>query len=105
MEKSGCRGVIIHEIDDYDVQSVTFENCIFDNLTAKPGIAVGQILHRIEKTYLTVKNCKFNNCQPWDKEGSIEGIDGFYEPDEVYSKTQVHPDGFPFEFEEIYING
>ncbi len=102
---SGCRGIKIHETSEYDVKSVTFENCLFDNLTAKPGIAVGSILHDVDETYLTVKNCKFNNCQPWDKGGSIEGIDGFYELDYVYSKTETHPDGFPFIFEEIYING
>lgn len=78
---SGYRGLKIHEEGTWDVESVTVKDCVFDNLTKKPGLAIGDIVVDPANTFITVTGCTFTGCQPWDNVGSAEGIDGFYEAD------------------------
>lgn len=73
----GFRGLKVHE-QDTDVTSVVLDSCAFVELSKKPGIAIGNV---DTTTVFTVKNSRFTGCQPWDDEGSLEGIDGFYEVD------------------------
>lgn len=78
---TGYRGLKIHEEMAWDVESVTVTGCTFDNLKKKPGLAIGDIKVDPQNTFITVTGCTFIDCQPWDKEGSKEGIDEFYEAD------------------------
>ena len=76
----GYRGLKIHE-QVSDVKSVLIDGCTFDRLQTKVGIAIGTINVDPMQTQITVKNSTFTRCQDWDNEGSLEGINGFYEAD------------------------
>lgn len=75
----GYRGLKIHEFTGADVKTVTVNNCIFDNLSEKVGVVIGSF--SVAPSTVSIKNSTFENCQPWDKDGSIEGVNGFYETD------------------------
>ena len=77
---TGFRGVKIHE-ENTDVISVSLERCQFEGLTEKTGVVIGDIVEDIENTVISIRDCMFDGCRPWDKIGSLEGIDGFYESD------------------------
>lgn len=91
----GFRGLKLHEEGGTDVTSVVLDDCDFVELAQKPGIAVGNV---DATTVLTVKNSRFTGCQPWDYEGSKEGIDGFYEADTL-------TEDFAFTEENNEVNG
>ena len=75
----GYRGIKIHEFDETeDVKAVRVENCLFDNLSAKPGLAIGTVN---ESTEIRIVNNTFDGCAAWDTEGSLVGVDGIYECD------------------------
>ena len=59
----GTRGAKIHEQYGSDVVKVEFNNCIFDSLTEKPGIAIGEL---DDSTEVAVNNCYFFDCQEGD---------------------------------------
>lgn len=59
----GTRGAKIHEKYGSNVVKVEFNNCVFDSLTEKPGIAIGEL---DKSTEVTVKNCYFFDCQKGD---------------------------------------
>lgn len=60
---TGTRGLKVHEAYGTNVASVTVENCTFDSLTEKPGIAFGTL---DETTAVTVVNCTFKNCLQYE---------------------------------------
>lgn len=62
--------------DFYDVESVRIEDCIFENLRKKPGIAIDVFAG--EETSIVILNTQFNGCQSFS---GYEGIDGVYESD------------------------
>ena len=77
---TGYRGLKVHEIAGMDVVNVSVENCVFDNLSKKPAIAI-DIAQEISTTTISFKNCEIDNCAEWAKD-SLEGVDGFYESDQ-----------------------
>ena len=96
---TGYRGLKIHDSGtNADVVSVTVDGCLFDNLSVKPGLAIGSVWKDVTSTFITVKNCTFNGCQPWDQIGSVEGVDGVYESDTL-SKSETVDYGFVFTLE------
>ena len=80
---TGYRGLKTHEQGLFaDVKTVVVDGCTFDNLESKPGLAIGTLN---ADTAVIIKNSTFINCWYWDKAGSEEGIDGFYEADTLTS--------------------
>ncbi len=76
---TGYRGVKIHEFDESeDVQSVSINQCLFDNLSVKPGVAIGNVN---TETLISILNSTFIKCNDWDIVGSLVGVDGIYECD------------------------
>ena len=61
---TGTRGLKIHEAYGSDVASVVVVSCTFDNLTEKPGIAIGNVN---DTTVVTIQNSTFTNCQAGDQ--------------------------------------
>lgn len=61
---TGPRGLKMHEAYGSEVVSVTVENCTFENLTKKPGIAMGTLN---AETTVTIKNSQFIDCQAGDQ--------------------------------------
>lgn len=79
---TGYRGLKIHEFEGGDdVETVCVNNCLFDQLSKKPGLAIGSITVNPLNTTICITNSKFNLCQVWDTDGSLTGVDGFYEAD------------------------
>ena len=82
---TGSRAIKLYEGSDngyttlqahYDVENVYIEDCVFEYLTKKPGLAID--VFEGEDTVITIKNTQFNGCQDWTPR-SFEGIDGVYE--------------------------
>ncbi len=60
---TGTRGLKTHDgYTEGNVTAVTVDGCTFDNLTEKPGVAIGT--HTVAT--VTIKNSAFNYCQPGD---------------------------------------
>ena len=80
----GYRGLKVHEFEnqsfaaDEDVKAVIVKNCLFDNISEKPGIAIGDV---DEYTAVCITDSVFDCCIAWDKVGSLVGVNGFYECD------------------------
>ena len=80
----GYRGLKVHEFEnqsfaaDEDVKAVIVKNCLFDNISEKPGIAIGDV---DEYTAVCITDSVFDSCIAWDKVGSLVGVNGFYECD------------------------
>lgn len=80
----GYRGLKVHEFDDKswaddeDVKAVIVRKCLFDNISEKPGIAIGDV---DEYTAICITDSVFDCCIAWDKAGSLVGVNGFYECD------------------------
>ena len=105
---TGYRGLKIHEEGTWDIDRITLTGCTFENLTKKPGIAIGDIVVDPANTFITVTDCVFEDCQPWDSQGSVtkEGIDGFYESDTLtstigWSQSGNTVDGFDVSDDDI----
>ena len=79
---TGYRGLKIHEFEGGDdVVNVEVDNCLFYRLSEKPGLAIGVFIVDPLNTTVAVRNSKFVYCKSWDKEGSLVGVNGFYEAD------------------------
>ncbi len=79
---TGYRGLKIHEVEGGDdVETVCVNNCLFDNLKKKPGLAIGSIIVNPLNTTICVTNSKFDQCHAWDTVGSLVGEDSFFECD------------------------
>ena len=63
-EFSGSRGIKVHEDYGTEVKEVVVDNCQFNNLSKKPGMAIGTLN---ADTKIEIKNSVFNNCQPGDQ--------------------------------------
>ena len=61
---SGARGIKVHEAYGSEVAEVVVDNCQFNNLSKKPGMAIGTVN---AATKIEIKNSVFNNCQPGDQ--------------------------------------
>ena len=61
---SGARGIKVHEAYGTEVEEVVVDNCQFNNLSKKPGMAIGTVN---AATKIEIKNSVFNNCQPGDQ--------------------------------------
>ncbi|MBO4984134.1 MAG: hypothetical protein J6C87_00630 [Bacteroides sp.] len=60
----GYRGLKMHEAYGSEITSVTVDACTFDNLSKKPGVAIGTVN---AETAVTIKNSLFHNCQAGDQ--------------------------------------
>ena len=60
----GPRGLKVHEAYGSEVEEVVVDNTTFNNITKKPGIALGTLN---AGTTITIKNSTFNNCQAGDQ--------------------------------------
>ena len=60
----GYRGLKMHEAYGSEITSVTVDACTFDNLSEKPGVAIGTVN---AETAVTIKNSLFHNCQAGDQ--------------------------------------
>ncbi len=103
---TGYRGLKIHEELAWDVENVLVKNCLFDGLMKKPGLAIGDIEVDPTNTFITVTGCTFDDCQPWDKVGSREGVDGFYESDTLtsdfgWTQSNNTVDGYTVSSEDV----
>ena len=61
---TGYRGLKFHEKYGSDITCVYFDNCVFHDITLKPGIAIGDVN---APTIISIKNSRFINCQPGDQ--------------------------------------
>ena len=61
---SGARGIKVHEAYGTEVEEVVVDNCQFNNLSKKPGMAIGTLN---ADTKIAIKNSTFTNCQPGDQ--------------------------------------
>ena len=61
---SGARGIKVHEQYGTEVEEVVVDNCQFNNLSKKPGMAIGTVN---TATKIEIKNSTFTNCQPGDQ--------------------------------------
>ena len=60
----GPRGLKVHEAYGSEVEEVIVDNTTFNNITKKPGIALGTLN---AGTTITIKNSTFNNCAAGDQ--------------------------------------
>ena len=61
---TGYRGIKMHEAYGSEITAVTVEGCKFENITKKPGIAIGDLN---ADTQVAVENCEFVNVQAGDQ--------------------------------------
>ncbi len=61
---NGDRGIKVHEAYGTEVEEVVVDNCQFNNLSKKPGMAIGTVN---AATKIEIKNSTFTNCQPGDQ--------------------------------------
>ena len=61
---TGTRGAKIHEAYGSEVDSVIFDDCAFEKLTKKPGLAIGDLN---ENTEVTIKDCVFDGVKAGDQ--------------------------------------
>ena len=61
---AGARGLKVHEAYGSEVASVVVDGCLFDELTKKPGIALGNLN---AETSVTIQNSTFDRCQAGDQ--------------------------------------
>ena len=61
----GYRGLKMHEAYGGEINSVTVDNCTFNELSKKPGVAIGTLN---AKTTVVIKNSSFINCMPGDQQ-------------------------------------
>ena len=57
---TGYRGLKMHEAYGSDIVSATIEDCKFENITKKPGIAIGDLN---DTTSVEISDCEFINVQ------------------------------------------
>lgn len=86
--------------DHYDVESVVIEDCLFDHLQKKPGIAIDVFAGK--ETSITIKDSEFDGCQEGD---GVDCIDGVYESDVdtstlTFTMEGVIVDGYTCEWED-----
>ena len=85
---TGSRGLKVHECYGGNVYSVVVDNCTFDSLTEKPGVAIGDIYMSgdaasygssswtdASDTSITIKDSTFIDCQPGDQSKYIYETD------------------------------
>ena len=61
---SGARGLKTHEAYGSEVGTITVDACIFDSLTKKPGMVIGDVN---ADTTIIIKNSDFISCQAGDQ--------------------------------------
>lgn len=61
----GYRGLKMHEAYGGEINSVTVDNCTFNELSKKPGVAIGTLN---AATTVVIKNSSFINCMPGDQQ-------------------------------------
>lgn len=102
---SGYRAIKLYEGSDnfdrtevqsqYDVVSLTIENCEFINIVKKPGLAIDFM--DAGASSITIKDSKFNGCAA-AKSGVKDGVDGLYE-------SVTDPSAFTLIVENIVVDG
>lgn len=71
---TGTRGMKICDMyDGGEVGTVVIDDCLFDNLTQKPGVAIDD--RDTQDMQITIKNSTFVNCQPGDQSKYIYETD------------------------------
>ena len=60
----GYRGIKMHEAYGSEVEEVVIDNCHFNKLSKKPGVAMGDLN---ADTKVVIKNSTFTNCQAGDQ--------------------------------------
>ena len=68
---TGTRGLKVHEAYGSAVDSVTVEKCVFDSLTKKPGVAIGDL---DTDTELTISCCEFINCEVYESDTTVKNF-------------------------------
>ena len=61
---NGFRGIKLHEAYGSEVEEVVIDNCRFNSLAKKPGVALGDLN---AETKVEIKNSTFTNCQAGDQ--------------------------------------
>lgn len=61
----GYRGLKMHEAYGSNITSVTVDDCEFNELSKKPGVAIGTLN---AGTTVVIKNSSFINCMPGDQQ-------------------------------------
>ena len=69
---AGARGLKVHEAYGSEVASVVVDDCLFTELTKKPGIALGDLN---AETAVTIKNSTFDRCQSGDQKNYMYETD------------------------------
>ena len=60
----GPRGIKMHEAYGSEVEEVVIDNCEFNGISEKPGVAMGDLN---AETKVVIKNSTFTNCQAGDQ--------------------------------------
>ena len=95
---TGYRAIKINEFEKEDVLDVSINDCIFENISEKPGVVIGKFLTDSTNSAISITNNQFINCQHWDISGSAEGIDGIYESDIATSDIQFFQEANTVEY-------
>ncbi|MBR5585054.1 MAG: FimB/Mfa2 family fimbrial subunit [Alistipes sp.] len=61
---NGYRGIKVHEAYGSEVEEVVIDGCRFNNLTKKPGVALGTLN---AETIIKIMNSTFTNCKAGDQ--------------------------------------
>ena len=69
---AGARGLKVHEAYGSEVASVVVDDCLFTELTKKPGIALGDLN---AETAVTIENSTFDRCQSGDQKNYMYETD------------------------------
>ena len=85
----GPRGIKMHEAYGSEVEVVVINNCEFNDISEKPGVAMGDLN---AETKVEIKNSTFNNCQ--------DGDQGLY----IY-ETDTNVNSFNFTEENNFVDG
>jgi len=93
---TGYRGLKMHEDYGSEIKKVVVNECVFENITKKPGIAIGNLNNDTE---VVITNNEFILCQPGDQNKYIYETDtdvttfNFTEENnDVISKTETIAD-------------
>ena len=70
---NGTRGLKICDMYAGEVGTVVVDNCTFNNLTQKPGVAIDD--EDDLNMNITIKNSTFINCQPYETDDTVPTVE------------------------------
>ena len=93
---TGYRGLKMHEAYGSEIKKVVVNECVFENITKKPGIAIGDLN---EDTEVVITNNEFIMCQAGDQvnymyetDTNVNSFNFTEENNDVISKTETIAD-------------